>query len=662
MKVVRRSVVFDHNVHVHERFSHTSHVVGFVWMDAPKDLARYLSTREVFCCRNGSRSLVVDCFLYTNKLFGTGDEDVNEVRPERSASALTHATQLTAHASVGSVTGGGDGGDQSPVAGRNSTGPSERKLACFVLSHFHSDHYMGLRANFRHGPIFCSPVTARLVHSQLGVDPLRVHPVALNQRYRLDVATRTLVDRHRADMTAQQVDFMLVDANHCPGAAMIVFWTPKGVVLHTGDFRFSPPRLGGGPAPQPNGAVKKAAPTSGRGAKIGSALGPRVTAPRKRVVPGAAASVKYDTDGHPLQPVVGKVDMLYLDNTFCDDRYEFPTQAEAIQMSALYGREASKLAVQRTAPGELPSVLVLFGTYTIGKERIAFGCRDQLAAGAPILATPEKILLMRDCELLETGNFMPVPLREGHVVVASTGHAAPFTDSKGAQSLVKYTFAMAPMWNLTERHVRENEGRVALSDKADIDCKAFAAVMALTPTGWANRAAPGGAIKWVGHVGFATVPYSEHSSFGELVAFVKFIQPREIIPTVSLASYLKFETRFAEACPRMKRKNGLKTISQFFEPIPHCSHAPTTGGEVEEGPEAELGGKLNLADRSGRQEGRSNTSGPMALLTGTTSAPAPVAAGDAADVAAPSETAMVIEDSDGDDDVVACYIAAIEIE
>ncbi|RHY26899.1 hypothetical protein DYB32_007186 [Aphanomyces invadans] len=89
----------------------------------------------------------------------------------------------------------------------------------YFLSHFHSDHYTGLTKAFSAGMIYCTAVTAKLVLHCLGVNKKYVHPLPLNQPY-------VLPD--------QQGQVTLIEANHCPGAALILFQLRGGkAYLHT---------------------------------------------------------------------------------------------------------------------------------------------------------------------------------------------------------------------------------------------------------------------------------------------------------------------------------------------------------------------------------------------------------------------------------------------
>ncbi|EQC36247.1 hypothetical protein, variant 1 [Saprolegnia diclina VS20] len=166
----------------------------------------------------------------------------------------------------------------------------------YVLSHFHSDHYGGLGRSFSAGIIYCTPTTARLVQLCLGVDKKYLHPLPLHQPY--------LLADHKAQMT-------FIDANHCPGAAIILFQFQSGkTFLHTGDFRYDPSML------------------------LNSYLSP-FTNPTQRL------------------------DGVYLDTTYCDTQHCHPTQAVAIA-------EAKRLVDlhQNDRP------LFLVGSYSIGKERL----------------------------------------------------------------------------------------------------------------------------------------------------------------------------------------------------------------------------------------------------------------------------------------------------
>jgi len=189
----------------------------------------------------------------------------------------------------------------------------------WFLTHFHADHYRGLGKEFRRGQVYCTPVTAALVREELGVDPARVVEMELG-------ATRTL------DGTA----VTLLDANHCPGAAMVLFEREGAQpVLHTGDFRFSP-------------AV--------------------------HARPGTPA-------GDALSRVAGRCRVV-LDTTYLDPKYHFPSQEEVIGLVMDVVRAEAFNSTHATG------TLFVFGAYTIGKERLYLEVARRL--GRPVRVSPAR--------------------------------------------------------------------------------------------------------------------------------------------------------------------------------------------------------------------------------------------------------------------------------
>lgn len=187
----------------------------------------------------------------------------------------------------------------------------------WFLTHFHADHYGGLTKAFKRGKIHCTEITANLCKLKLGISEEKLQVVELNQPFLVE---------------GVQVTFL--NANHCPGAAMILFRPPGArSVLHTGDFRYR------------------------------------------------AAMKDYPA----LNAVRGNCTLI-LDTTYCNPRYVFPSQQEAC------------MEVLRAVKAEMfnGKTLILVGTYTIGKEMIFLELAKCLGEKVYVGAAKRRVLSCLD--------------------------------------------------------------------------------------------------------------------------------------------------------------------------------------------------------------------------------------------------------------------------
>ncbi|XP_025933127.1 5' exonuclease Apollo [Apteryx mantelli] len=94
----------------------------------------------------------------------------------------------------------------------------------FFLSHMHSDHTVGLSSTWSR-PVYCSPLTARLLRRRLQVPARWIRPLEVGQSHVLG--------------EGDPVTVTLLDSNHCPGSVMFLFEGAFGTILYTGDFRYA---------------------------------------------------------------------------------------------------------------------------------------------------------------------------------------------------------------------------------------------------------------------------------------------------------------------------------------------------------------------------------------------------------------------------------------
>lgn len=408
----------------------------------------------------------------------------------------------------------------------------------YFLSHFHSDHYIGLTSTWCHGPIYCSKVTANLMKQQLRVDPKWVVPLNFEERFEVP--------------GTNGVGITMIPANHCPGSSLFLFEKIVGKgsnpkvqrVLHCGDFRACPAHL---------------------------------------THPLLMPDVQDSINGRWKQQ---KVDVCYLDTTYLNPRYAFPAQEDVIKACAdmcvsLKKERAEEddawetVKRQRAGTGMTsflaaapkpadPSIameispktkargrlLVICGTYSIGKERICMGIARAL--DCKIYAPPSKQRICRALEDPELAARLTEDPLEAQI------HMQMLMEIR-AETLQEYLNGYKPHFSRVVGF-RPSGWNYKPPGSRFVESPSLSTI--LHSSNWKSSYSMGELIPQRGSTREAScfgVPYSEHSSFRELTMFCMALRIEKIVPTVNVGSAAS-RAKMKSWCDRWlaeRRKNGV---------------------------------------------------------------------------------------------------------
>lgn len=442
----------------------------------------------------------------------------------------------------------------------------------YFLSHFHSDHYIGLTSSWCHGPIYCSHVTANLVRRQLRVDPKWVVDLEFDKKVEVP---RT-----------QGVDVTMIPANHCPGSSLFLFEKAMGKgkgpkvqrILHCGDFRACPAHIQH-PQLRPD-IIDTVTKRSIAQQKLDvcyldtTYLTPRYAFPSQEEVIKACGdmcvslSKDFVDDGDDWEQTKkeragsGMVKFVRK-NSIKEDGTSIKEEAEPPAIKEDIGNDKAKIKVEDDDQDSKPVVdsidkkrkprgrlLVIVGTYSIGKERICVGVAKALRS--KIYAPPNKQKICAALEDPELSALMTDDPLEAQV------HMQMLMEIR-AETLADYLTGYKPHfsrivgfrpsgWNYRPPNSRFTESPAVQTVLNSNNWKSHYSMAELIPQRGSTRDA-----------NCFGVPYSEHSSFRELTMFCCALRIDKIIPTVNVGS-AKSREKMKAWCEKWavdKKKNGL---------------------------------------------------------------------------------------------------------
>ncbi|KAK1388949.1 5' exonuclease Apollo [Heracleum sosnowskyi] len=348
----------------------------------------------------------------------------------------------------------------------------------YFLTHIHSDHTKGLSSTWKLAPLYCSRITAKLFPSKFpGFNLSLLRIVETGVWYSLSLiapSSNSLVT----------VKAMAIDAQHCPGAVMYLFQGEFGCMLYTGDFRWE---------------------RTSKKAQFGKNM--LLNALRDK-----------------------KIDNLYLDNTYCNPSFMFPSREVAAQQ-----------VVDIIASN--PDHDIIIGIDSLGKEELLLNISRVLKT--KIWVWPERLQTMH---LLGLHGIFTT--KTSVTRVRAVPRYSFSIDTLEGLNLVRPTIGIMPSglpWAL--KWVGENRDPLQSSSRSV--SRGDRINRSSNIGSYSNIEMPNMMVKSFEryHKYMYAVPYSDHACFAEIQEFIELLQPDTIKGIVSSSpSYVDPHYYFSHLC------------------------------------------------------------------------------------------------------------------
>ncbi|ODV94612.1 hypothetical protein PACTADRAFT_50483 [Pachysolen tannophilus NRRL Y-2460] len=354
----------------------------------------------------------------------------------------------------------------------------------YFLSHFHSDHYMGITKNWSNGIIYCSNITKKLLILKFKVNEEIIKSLEFDVPYQIPDT---------------DIQVTLIDANHCPGSGIFLFKDVKTnfKILHCGDFRINKEMIS------------------------------------KLLCYGKINRCYLDTTYlNPTYDFPKQEDVISITSKFTNALVSGEYSGRKIQqrVTDFFNRN-----LLQSSNKNKKNYLICIGTYTIGKERIALDIAKTL--NCKVYANISKRDILNTFDWPELKNLITDNPYETQVHLIPMGYLNndnlenyfhPFRNHFTQMVVFRPTGWSYLSQNSTKwmKEMSKNDilMRILLQNRDKNDNSNFK-IEQIEKQFNVNRL-----------IQLYQVPYSEHSSFRELSFFVILLDFDKVIPTVNLHS------------------------------------------------------------------------------------------------------------------------------